>query len=175
MTSNHSAAAPAAEALAGRLARLGPGAGVDGRQAVLPDPLRGFHPHLLKAFLTGTGAPDAPVIAGQATELGLDPQAARRAFGGLLDPSNPRRRDRHDRDPARHPPGRPTARHRTARHHPPGCRRRPAAGQRDLGPPRPRVPPPRPGCSASRPWWWPASGCGPASPPPPRPALALSP
>jgi hypothetical protein len=39
MTSNHSAAAPAAEALAGRLARLGPGAGVDGRQAVLPDPL----------------------------------------------------------------------------------------------------------------------------------------
>jgi Alkylmercury lyase len=76
MTSNHSAATPAAEALAGRLARLGPGAGVDGRQAVLPDQLRAFHRRLLKAFLTGTGAPDAAVVAHQATELGLNPEAA---------------------------------------------------------------------------------------------------
>ena len=76
MTSNHSAATPAAEALAGRLARLGPGAGVDGRQAVLPDPLQAFHRRLLKAFVTGTGAPDAAVVARRAAELGLDPEAA---------------------------------------------------------------------------------------------------
>jgi hypothetical protein len=81
MTSNHSAATPAAEALAGRLARLGPGAGVDGRQAVLPDPLQAFHRRLLKAFVTGTGAPDAAVVARQATELGLDPEAALAALG----------------------------------------------------------------------------------------------
>ena len=76
MTSNHSAATPATKALAGRPARPGPGAGVDGRRAVLPDPLQAFHRRLLKAFLTGTGAPDAAVVARQATELGLDPQAA---------------------------------------------------------------------------------------------------
>jgi hypothetical protein len=76
MTSNHSAATPAAEALAGRLARLGPRAGVDGRQAVLPDPLQAFHRRLLKAFVTGTGAPDAAVVARRAAELGLDPEAA---------------------------------------------------------------------------------------------------
>jgi hypothetical protein len=76
MTSNRSAAAPAAEALAGRLARLGPGAGVDDRQVVLPDPLRAFHRRLLKAFVTGTGVSDAAVVAHPATELGLDPEAA---------------------------------------------------------------------------------------------------
>jgi hypothetical protein len=76
MTSNHSAATPAAEALAGRLARLGPRAGVDGRQAVLPDPLQAFHRRLLKAFVTGTGAPDGAVVARRAAELGLDPEAA---------------------------------------------------------------------------------------------------
>jgi hypothetical protein len=80
MTSNHSAATPAAEALAGRLARLGPGAGVDGRQAVLPDPLQAFHRRLLKAFVTGTGAPDAAVVARRAAELGLDPEAALEAL-----------------------------------------------------------------------------------------------
>jgi Alkylmercury lyase len=76
MTSNHSAAAPAPDALADRLARLGRDAGVDDRQAVLPDPLRTFHQRLLGAFLTGTGPPDAPVVAGLAAELGLDPSAA---------------------------------------------------------------------------------------------------
>jgi Alkylmercury lyase len=76
MTSNHSAAAPAPDALADRPARLEPGAGVGGRQAVLPDPLRVFHQRLLGAFLTGTGPPDAPVVAGLAAELGLDPRAA---------------------------------------------------------------------------------------------------
>jgi hypothetical protein len=130
MTSNHSATPPAPDALADRLARLGRGVGVDGRQAVLPDPLRVFHQRLLGAFLTGTGPPDAPVVAGLAAELGLDlaaaqaalaaadlvhtdpeaadtyrrarpdmiatlfgqaeaVQAARRAFGGLLDPAHP--------------------------------------------------------------------------------------
>ena len=83
MTSNHSAATPAAEALAGRLARLGPGAGVDGRQAVLPDPLQAFHRRLLKAFVTGTGAPDAAVVARRAAELGLDPEAALAALAAL--------------------------------------------------------------------------------------------
>jgi alkylmercury lyase len=76
MTSNHSAAAPAPDARADRLARLEPGAGVGGRQAVLPDPLRVLHQRLLGAFLTGTGPPDAPVAAGLAAELGLDPPAA---------------------------------------------------------------------------------------------------
>jgi Alkylmercury lyase len=74
MTSNHSAATP--DVLADRLARLGRGAGVAGRQAVLPGPLRVFHQRVLGAFLTGTGPPDAPVIAGLAAELGLDPPAA---------------------------------------------------------------------------------------------------
>jgi hypothetical protein len=35
-----------------------------------------FHQRLLGAFLTGTGPPDAPVVAGLAAELGLDPRAA---------------------------------------------------------------------------------------------------
>jgi hypothetical protein len=74
MTSNHFTAAP--DALADRLGRLGWGAGVGGRQAVLPDPLRSFHQRLLGAFLTGTGPPDGPVVAGLAAELGLDPRAA---------------------------------------------------------------------------------------------------
>ena len=74
MTSNHSAATP--DALADRLARLGQGAGVAGRQAVLPDRLRVFHQRVLSAFLTETGPPDDPVVAGLAAELGLDPPAA---------------------------------------------------------------------------------------------------
>jgi hypothetical protein len=74
MTSNHFAAVP--DGLADRLARLGRGADVGGRQAVLPDPLRVFHQRLLGAFLTGTGPPDATVVAGLAAELGLDPLAA---------------------------------------------------------------------------------------------------
>jgi hypothetical protein len=49
MTTDQSAAAAALDALASRLAGLGLGAGVDDRQAVLPDPLRGFHRRLLGA------------------------------------------------------------------------------------------------------------------------------
>ena len=74
MTGNQFTTVP--DALADRLARLGRGAGVGGRQAVLPDPLRVFHQRLLGAFLTGTGPPDLPVVAGLAAELGLDPRAA---------------------------------------------------------------------------------------------------
>jgi hypothetical protein len=74
MTSNHSPTAP--DGLADRVARLGQGAGVGGRQAVLPDPLRVFHQRLLGAFLTGTGPPDAIMVGGLAAELGLDPRAA---------------------------------------------------------------------------------------------------
>jgi len=73
MTSNHSAVTP--EVLADRLARRGRGAGVAGRQAILPDPLRVFHQRLLGAFLTGTGPPAAPVVADLAAELRLDPPA----------------------------------------------------------------------------------------------------
>jgi Alkylmercury lyase len=62
--------------LADRLARLGRDAGVAGRQAVLPDRLRVFHQRVLGVFLTGTGPPDAAMIGGLATELGLDPRAA---------------------------------------------------------------------------------------------------
>jgi hypothetical protein len=76
MTSNQSPAAPVPDALADRLARLGRGAGVGGRQAVLPEVLRVFHQRLLGAFLIGTGPPDALVVAGLAAELGLDPPAA---------------------------------------------------------------------------------------------------
>jgi hypothetical protein len=74
MTSNQFTAAP--DAPAGRLARLGRGAGVGGRQAALPDALRVFHQRLLGAFLTGTGPPDTRVVAGLAAELELDPRAA---------------------------------------------------------------------------------------------------
>jgi hypothetical protein len=76
MTTNQPAGFAAAEAPAGRLARLGPGAGVDRRQAALPDPLRAFHRRLLGAFVTGTSPPDAAVVAGQAAQLELDPRAA---------------------------------------------------------------------------------------------------
>ena len=75
MTSNHSAAAPAPDALADRPARLEPGAAV-GRQAVLPNPLRMFHQRLLAAFLTETAPPNATVAAGLAAKLRLDPWAA---------------------------------------------------------------------------------------------------
>jgi Alkylmercury lyase len=74
MTGNQFTTVP--DAPADRLARSGRGAGVGGRQAVLPDPLRVFHQRLLGAFLTGTGPPDLPVVAGLAAELGLDPRAA---------------------------------------------------------------------------------------------------
>ena len=76
MTSNHSAAAPAPDALADRPARLEPGAAVGGRQAVLPNPLRMFHQRLLAAFLTETAPPNATVAAGLAAKLRLDPWAA---------------------------------------------------------------------------------------------------
>jgi hypothetical protein len=76
MTSNHSAAAPAPDALADRPARLEPGAAVGGRQAVLPNPLRMFHQRLLAAFLTETAPPNATVAAGLAAKLRLDPRAA---------------------------------------------------------------------------------------------------
>ena len=66
MTSNHSAPTP--DVLADRLARLGQGAGVADRQAVLPDRLRMFHQRLLGAFLTETAPPDGPVVAGLAAE-----------------------------------------------------------------------------------------------------------
>ena len=74
MTSNHSAVTP--DVLADRLARLGWGVGVGGRQSVLPDRLRVFHQRVLGVFLTGTGPPDAAVVAGLAAELGLEPPAA---------------------------------------------------------------------------------------------------
>lgn len=74
MTSNHSAATP--DVLADQLARRSRDAGVAGRQSVLPNPLRMFHQRVLGAFLTGTGPPDAPVVAGLAAPLGLDPPAA---------------------------------------------------------------------------------------------------
>jgi Alkylmercury lyase len=74
MTGNHSAATP--DLMRDRLARLGQGAGVAGRQAVLPDRLRVFHQRVLGAFLTGTGPPDAAGVGGLAAELGLDQPAA---------------------------------------------------------------------------------------------------
>lgn len=76
MTGNRSPAARTPDAPAERPARRGRGAGVGGRQSVLPDRLRAFHQRLLSAFLTGTGPPDASQVAGLAAELGLDPQAA---------------------------------------------------------------------------------------------------
>jgi hypothetical protein len=75
MTTNQPPGFAAAEPPAGRLARLGPGVGVDGRQAALSVPLRAFHQRLLKAFLTGTSPPDAAVVARQAAQLELDPRA----------------------------------------------------------------------------------------------------
>jgi hypothetical protein len=74
MTSNHSAVTP--DVLADRLARLGWGAGVAGRQAPLPDRLRVLHQRVLGVFLTGTGPLDAAVVGGLAAELGLEPPAA---------------------------------------------------------------------------------------------------
>jgi len=76
MTTNQPPGFAAAEPPAGRLARLGPGVGVDGRQAALSVPLRAFHQRLLEAFLTGTSPPDAAVVARQAAQLELDPRAA---------------------------------------------------------------------------------------------------
>jgi Alkylmercury lyase len=76
MTTDQSAAAAALDALAGRLAGLGLGAGVDNRQAVLPDRLQVLHRRLLGAFLTQTGPPDRAVVVRLARELELDPQVA---------------------------------------------------------------------------------------------------
>ncbi len=80
MTTDPSAPSAAMEALAGRLR---PGAGVRQRQAVLPDPLRGFHQRLLGAFVTETGPPDAAVIDRLAAELELDPQAGLAALAAI--------------------------------------------------------------------------------------------
>ncbi len=63
--------------------RLRPGAGVRQRQAVLPDPLRGFHQRLLRAFVTETGPPDAAVVGRLAAELELDPRAALAALAAI--------------------------------------------------------------------------------------------
>jgi hypothetical protein len=76
MTTNQPARSAAAEAPTGRLARLAPGVGVDGRQAALSVSLRAFHRRLLGAFVTGTSPPDAAVVARQAAELELDRRAA---------------------------------------------------------------------------------------------------
>jgi hypothetical protein len=80
MTTDPSASSAAMEALAGRLR---PGAGVRQRQAVLPEPLRGFHQRLLGAFVTETGPPDASVVGRLAAELELDPQAALAALAAI--------------------------------------------------------------------------------------------
>ena len=80
MTTDPSASSAAMEALAGRLR---PGAGVRQRQAVLPEPLRGFHQRPLGAFVTETGPPDASVVGRLAAELELDPQAALAALAAI--------------------------------------------------------------------------------------------
>jgi hypothetical protein len=80
MTTDPSTPSAALSALAGRLR---PGAGVRQRQAVLPEPLRGFHRRLLRAFVTETGPPDADVVGRLVAELGLDSQAAVAAVAGI--------------------------------------------------------------------------------------------
>jgi hypothetical protein len=80
MTTDPSAPSAAMEALAGQLR---PGAGARQRQAVLPDPLRGFHQRLLRAFVTETGPPDAAVVGRLAAELELDPQTALAALAAI--------------------------------------------------------------------------------------------
>jgi hypothetical protein len=80
MTTDPSAPSWALEALAGPLR---PGAGVRQRQAVLPDPMRGLHQRLLRAFVTAAGPPDATVIDRLAAELELDPQAALAALAAI--------------------------------------------------------------------------------------------
>jgi alkylmercury lyase-like protein len=80
MTTDPSAPSGALDALAGQLR---PGAGVRQRQAVLPDPLRGFHQRLLRAFMTETGPPDAAVVGRLAAELELDRKAALAALAAI--------------------------------------------------------------------------------------------
>lgn len=80
MTTDPSVPSWAPEALA---SQLRPGAGVRQRQAVLPDPLRGFHQRLLRAFAIAAGPPDASVIERLAAELELDPQAALAALAAI--------------------------------------------------------------------------------------------
>jgi Alkylmercury lyase len=80
MTTDPSTPSAALDALAGQLR---PGAGVRQRQAVLPEPLRGFHQRLLQAFVTGSGPPDAAAVGRLAAELGLEPQAALAALAGI--------------------------------------------------------------------------------------------
>ena len=77
MTTDPSAAM---ETLAGRLQ---PGAGVRQRQAVLPNPLRGFHQRLLRAFVTGGGPPNAATAGRLAAEVELDPRAALAALAAI--------------------------------------------------------------------------------------------
>jgi Alkylmercury lyase len=80
MTTDPSTPSAALDAMVGKLR---PGAGVRQRQAVLPDPLRGFHQRLLRAFVTEAGPPDAAVVGRLAAELELDPQAAMAALAGI--------------------------------------------------------------------------------------------
>jgi hypothetical protein len=80
MTTDPSTPSAALEVLVGQLR---PGAGVRQRQAVLPDPLRGFHRRLLRAFITETGPPDAAVVGRLAAELELDRKAALAALAAI--------------------------------------------------------------------------------------------
>ena len=80
MPTDPSTPSAALDALA---SQLRPGAGVRQRQAVLPEPLRGFHQRLLGAFVTEAGPPDAAVLGRLAAELELDPQAAMAALAGI--------------------------------------------------------------------------------------------
>jgi hypothetical protein len=80
MTTDPSTPSAALDALVGQLR---PGAGVRQRQAVLPEPLRGFHQRLLRAFVTEAGPPDAAVAGRLAAELELDPHAALAALAGI--------------------------------------------------------------------------------------------
>ena len=80
MTTDPSTPSAALDALVGQ---RGPGAGIRQRQAVLPEPLRGFHQRLQRAFVTGAGPPDAAVVDRRAAELELHPQAALAALAAI--------------------------------------------------------------------------------------------
>jgi hypothetical protein len=80
MTKDPSTSSAALDALIGQLR---PGAGVRQRQAVLPEPMRRFHQRLLRAFVTGSGPPDADVVGRLAAVLELDLQAATAALAAI--------------------------------------------------------------------------------------------
>ena len=80
MTTDPSTPSAALDALVGQLR---PGAGVRQRQAVLPEPLRGFHQRLLQAFVSVAGPPDAAAVGRLAAQLELDPQAALAALAAI--------------------------------------------------------------------------------------------